>query len=272
MDYKERQETWVYDNGISPGDRVKFCRLWEANEQGYHFSCHYGKEKRFKGGSVYGSIKSIREDRIIVKFDSDGKEGYYPFFVLELLDKQPDHAKDKPKIKVGDTVRIVKSNHSWMVRKMIEMVGEVHTVCDIFNAGSKEPQIHLRDNDFTWPSDALEVITPTDYAEHDWRDDWPIGAKVRAQSLVNLYKLNGKVGTIIRHGGYFLEVMFDDIGSFSLDPEYLTRVDSWDDLDYAAKLSEVGLEINRKPLTIQPEPEQELRLKPRKKLKLNYTA
>lgn len=155
--YEKRQAEWVKENGIKLGDKVKILRKFDDFESGCAIEMDEDGEMDPLVGTV-GKVSAIEDDSIEV--DSKGDCWYWPYFVLEKVENEPE-AEDEPDnakspFKVGDKVRIAKEWDGF-AEGCNPTVGETGIIDSIDNGNIRV--VLDSDDDWWWyKSDAVELI------------------------------------------------------------------------------------------------------------------
>lgn len=158
--YEERQAEWVKENDIKLGDKVRILRKFNDFENG----CDVGMNKDGKMDSLVGTVGKVSAiDDESIEVDSEGDCWFWPYFVLEKVENEPeaeDEPEDaKPQFKVGDKVRIVKEWDGFGegYNPTIGETGRIDSVMDVKDGTIKV--VLDSDNDWWWyRPDAVELI------------------------------------------------------------------------------------------------------------------
>lgn len=162
--YEKRQADWIKENNIKVGDKVRILRKFDDFESGCAIAMDEDGEMDPLVGTV-GKISAIEDDSIEV--DSKGDCWFWPYFVLEKVEDEPEDAK--PQFKVGDKVRIVKEWEGF-AEGCEPTVGGTGRINHVDN--NRIRVVLDSDNDWWWyNSDAVELIKDeTDYIPFDLSD------------------------------------------------------------------------------------------------------
>lgn len=152
--YEERQAEWVKANNLKEGDKVKILKAYGGDDHG--FDILMAERMKPLVGKVV-TVRTIESDAICLWNEDKSGSWYWPYFVLEKV-------KDKPELKVGDCVKIIKKLNGF-VGGAVPAIWKTGIIENIRDAGFK---VRLDNGNFWWyVRDDLELIDKSEFIPFD---------------------------------------------------------------------------------------------------------